>query len=287
MQFSTGIGLRQPHYRDFIESDLQALAPVDFLEVHSENFFSAGGAARSVLAQVRQRFPLSLHGVGLGLGNAHGLHIEHLQALKKLIDWIEPALVSEHVCWTASEDIVLNDLLPLPHTKQALKLLCSHIDQTQTLLKRQILIENATAYVRFKSDEMSEAEFVAQAALQTGCGILLDVNNLYINSVHFEFDPFAALLHFPRGSVKQIHLAGHLATGDGLIDDHGSRVAPAVWRLYQAALTHFGPVPTLIEWDTNIPPLAVLLKEAHMAHEMLEAREKTPKQEDEVSEQWI
>ena len=287
MQFSTGIGLRQPHYRDFIESDLQALAPVDFLEVHSENFFSAGGAAHSVLAQVRQRFPLSLHGVGLGLGNAHGLHIEHLQALKKLIDWIEPALVSEHVCWTASKDIVLNDLLPLPHTKQALKLLCSHIDQTQTLLKRQILIENATAYVRFKSDEMSEAEFVVQAALQTGCGILLDVNNLYINSVHFEFDPFAALSHFPGGSVKQIHLAGHLATGDGLIDDHGSRVAPAVWRLYQAALTHFGPVPTLIEWDTNIPPLAVLLKEAHMAHEMLEAREKTPKQEDEVSEQWI
>ncbi len=274
MQLATGVGLRQPHYRDFIQSEVQALSPVDFVEVHSENFFSAGGAARSVLAQVRQRFALSLHGVGLGLGNAHGLSTEHLQALKQLVDWIEPSLISEHVCWTASTSVVFNDLLPLPHTQTALKLLCRHIDQTQTMLKREILIENATAYVRFAVDEMTETQFIAQAAARTGCGILLDINNLYINSVHFEFDALTALAELPQKSVKQMHLAGHLITTDGLIDDHGSRVAPAVWRLYEAALARFGPLPTLIEWDTDIPPLAVLLEEANTAHQMSQAARK-------------
>jgi uncharacterized protein (UPF0276 family) len=264
-----GIGLRQPHYRQVLEAGQGGLGTAEFFEVHSENFFAPGGAARAVLRQVRERFPVSLHGVGLGLGNAHGISGRHLATLKQLVDETEPILVSEHVCWTAvshgADQIVLNDLLPMPHTLEALGVLVSHIDQTQETLGRRILIENATAYLRFAGDEFDEMSFIAGAAKRSGCGILLDLNNLYINSVHFGFDPVAAFKRLPVEAVQQFHLAGHQATELALIDDHGSPVKGDVWDLYHAALQHFGPRPCLIEWDTAIPPLDVLLGEAAKA----------------------
>lgn len=266
---AVGVGLRHPHYTAFEYADLTELAPAQFVEVHSENFFADGGAARALVRRVRERMPVSLHGVGLGLGNANGLRAPHLAKLKALVDEIEPALVSEHACWTAAaaggSEIALNDLLPLPHTRHALNTLCSHIDEVQTLLKRRILVENTTAYVRFASDEMSEGQFLAAAAQRTGCGILLDLNNLHINAVHFGFDAARELAHLPPDVIGQMHLAGHLVTPDGLVDDHGSRVTPAVWQLYDAALRRFGALPTLIEWDTDIPALDVLLAEAATA----------------------
>ena len=276
-----GLGLRHPHYRAFGQAagaapssgqsgaaEGAALNAVDFLEVHSENFFATGGAARAVLDAVRERWPLSLHGVGLGLGNARGLSEAHLNKLHTLVAAVQPALVSEHVCWTADAHAAYNDLLPLPYTRSALDTLCAHIDQVQTLLKRPILIENATAYVQFAGDEFSEMGFIAEAVRRTGCGVLLDVNNLYINSMHFGFDALAALQELPVRAVGQFHVAGHLDTEDGLVDDHGSRARPAVWALYEAALRRFGAQPTLIEWDTNIPPLEVLLDEARIAREI-------------------
>ncbi len=269
---SVGIGLRQPHYRAVGAAGAPAqaaavIAPASFVEVHSENFFGAGGAARALLEQVRTRWPVSLHGVGLGLGNAHGLDPAHLRALRELVDRIEPALVSEHVCWTAMPGAHFNDLLPLPYTRAALDVLVEHIDQTQQALGRRILIENASAYLRFVGEEMDELSFMAEAARRSGCGVLFDVNNLYVNSVNFGFDAAALLDRLPVECVEEMHLAGHCVTEECLIDDHGARVTPAVWALYDAALARFGATPTLIEWDTRVPPLAVLLGEAARAAE--------------------
>ncbi len=276
-----GLGLRHAHYAAFCQAaatspDPGASGPpndslrsqVDFLEVHSENFFAPGGAARAVLDTVRQRWPISLHGVGLGLGNAQGLDPAHLAKLRALVEDARPALVSEHVCWTADAAATYNDLLPLPYTRHALDALCGHINQVQDLLKRPILIENATAYVQFAGDEFSEMDFIARAVRRTGCGVLLDVNNLHINGVHFGFDAAAALGALPAEAVQQFHVAGHLETEDGLVDDHGSRTRPAVWSLYAQALERFGAQPTLIEWDTAVPALEVLLDEVRIARQL-------------------
>ena len=262
---SVGIGLRQPHYRAVGAAGVAAIAPASFVEVHSENFFGAGGAALAMLARVRADLPVSLHGVGLGLGNAHGLDPAHLRALRALADRIEPALVSEHVCWTAMPGAHFNDLLPLPYTRAALATLVEHIEQTQEALGRRILIENATAYLRFADDEMDELSFMAEAAQRSGCGVLFDVNNLYVNSVNFGFDPVALLDRLPVGLVEEMHLAGHCVSDECLIDDHGARVTPAVWALYDAVLARFGAAPTLIEWDTRVPALEVLIDEASIA----------------------
>jgi uncharacterized protein (UPF0276 family) len=275
-----GIGLRARHYRevvnhhDLVTGEPQALGPAAFLEVHSENFFGEGGAGLQVLQQAREEFPVSLHGVGLGLGNAHGLSGAHLRKLRALVNRIEPALVSEHVCWTAlmqhdGRELAFNDLLPLPYTREALDLLCRHIDQLQDWLGRRVLIENATAYVQFAASDIHEIDFIAEAARRTGCGVLLDVNNLYVNSINHGFEAHAALRRMPQGLVGEYHLAGHLRTDDGLIDDHGSLVVPAVWDLYRAALAQLGPAPTLIEWDTDVPSLDVLVSEAQRAHDCL------------------
>ncbi|HEU4622796.1 MAG TPA: DUF692 domain-containing protein [Burkholderiaceae bacterium] len=269
---AVGIGLRHRHYQQALADDA-SLGPVGFLEVHSENFFAAGGATRAVLERARARWPVSLHGVGLGLGNAHGLAPRHLDQLARLVEWCEPALVSEHVCWTASMtpqgEIAHNDLLPLPYTHEALETLCTHIDRVQNRLKRRIAIENASAYVKFTADEMPELMFVAEAARRTGCGVLLDLNNLHVNATNFGFDAVEALHALPRGVVDEIHLAGHLDADGVLIDDHGSRVRDSVWTLYTHALRRFGPVPTLIEWDTDVPELAVLVDEASRAADLL------------------
>ena len=211
---------------------------------------------------MRADFPVSLHGVGLGLGSAEGLSAVHIAKLKSLVDHIEPVLVSEHLCWGAVAGRHFNDLLPLAHTREALILVVERVARIQDVLRRPILVENISTYLKLEG-EMTEGEFVAEVARRAGCGVLLDVNNLYVNQVNHGNDALAQLeaIH----SVGEIHLAGHLARDGMLIDHHGDRVADPVWRLYEAALERFRPVPTLIEWDTDIPELAVLLEEAEKA----------------------
>ncbi len=267
-RLGAGVGLRARHYRDFLE----ASQPVGWIEVHSENYFGDGGYDRHVLERVRADYPVSLHGVGLGLGSAEGLDERHLAKLKRLVDAIEPALVSEHLCWGAGLGRHFNDLLPLPYTREALALVAERVAKVQDALGRRILVENLSAYLEFAASEMTEGDFIAELARRTGCGILLDVNNLYVNQVNHGTDALATMRAIPVGCVEEIHLAGHLVTEHCLIDHHGSRVTDAVWRLYDAALERFGPVPTLIEWDTDIPELEVLLDEADKARVRMEVR---------------
>ena len=258
----TGVGLRQPHYREVFER-LPALA---FLEVHSENFFLEGGASMHALERARAAYPISLHGVGLSLGSADRLAEEHLAKLKRLVDRVEPALVSEHLCWGGVGGVHFNDLLPLPHTGETLALLADRIDRVQAVLKRPILVENLSAYVEFRDSDMTETAFLAELARRTGCGLLLDINNLYVNAINFGFDPVERLAELDGSAIGQIHLAGHTVVDDCLIDTHGSLVCDAVWSLYAHACRRFGPKPTLIEWDTDLPALDVLLSESARAN---------------------
>ena len=257
----TGIGLRQPHYREVFER----LPELAFLEVHSENFFLDGGASMHALERARAAYPISLHGVGLSLGSADRLAEEHLAKLKRLVDRVEPALVSEHLCWGGVGGVHFNDLLPLPHTGETLALLTDRIDRVQTTLKRRILVENLSAYVEFRDSDMTETAFLAELARRTGCGLLLDINNLYVNATNFGFDPVERLAELDASTIGQIHLAGHTVVDDCLIDTHGSLVSDPVWALYAHACQRFGPRPTLIEWDTDLPMLDVLLSEAARA----------------------
>ena len=257
----TGIGLRQPHYREVFER-LPALA---FLEVHSENFFLDGGASMHALERARAAYPISLHGVGLSLGSADRLADDHLARLKRLVDRVEPALVSEHLCWGGVGGVHFNDLLPLPHTRETLALLAGRIDRVQTTLKRAILVENLSAYVEFRDSDMTETAFLAELARRTGCGLLLDINNLYVNATNFGFDPVERLAELDASTIGQIHLAGHTVVDDCLIDTHGSLVGDPVWSLYAEACRRFGARPTLVEWDTDLPALDVLLSEAARA----------------------
>jgi uncharacterized protein (UPF0276 family) len=266
MPRSAGIGLRAPHYGDI----LSTRPATGWFEAHSENYFGDGGQPLYYLEQVRSLYPLSLHGVGLSLGSADALDREHLRKLKSLVTRFEPALVSEHLSWGAVAGSHLNDLLPLPYTEEALGVVCAHVRQTQDFLGRQILIENISAYLQFRHSTIDEADFIAALASDTGCGILLDVNNLHVNAVNHGIDPLAYLARIPVSAVMEIHLAGFDSAGGMLIDTHGKRVAEPVWELYRHALARFGPAPTLIEWDTDIPALAVLLEEAGRAQEILE-----------------
>ena len=265
LPLGSGIGLRAPHYANF----LGARPAVGWVEVHSENYFGAGGRDRHVLERVRADFPVSLHGVGLGLGSADGFADSHLAKLRDLADWIDPALVSEHLCWGSVAGRHFNDLLPLPCTGQTLRLVAGRVERVQEVLGRRILVENISAYVGMEG-EMHEGEFIAELARRTGCGVLLDVNNLYVNQRNLGSDPLSIMEAID--AVDEIHLAGHLVSGELLIDHHGDRVAPAVWRLYEAALARFGPAPTLIEWDTDIPALEVLVGEADKARDLMEHR---------------
>ncbi|WP_321959979.1 DUF692 domain-containing protein [Paraburkholderia sp. J7] len=258
-----GIGLRHAHYDAFMAGP----PAVDWVEVHSENYFGDGGYDLHVLETVRRDLPVSLHGVGLGLGSAAPLDTAHLARLAQLVARIEPAVVSEHLCWGASAQGALHDLLPMPLTQATLDHLSARVSQMQDALGRAVLIENVSTYVRFRGDTYSEAEFLAALAQHTGCCVLLDVNNLYVNQCNHGEDALAAMAALPPQIVGEIHLAGHRATPAAVIDDHGSRVAPAVWSLYETALERFGATPTLIEWDTAVPPLEVLLDEARLARE--------------------
>ncbi|MYM24707.1 DUF692 family protein [Duganella sp. FT135W] len=261
MTLGVGVGLRAPHYQQFLAGRQRAA----WLEVHSENYLDQSGWDWHVLQQLRRDYPVSLHGVGLGLGSARGFSAEHLQRVRALVRSVEPVLVSEHLCWGAVADRQLNDLLPLTLDRAALDLLSERVSRVQDALGRQLLLENVSSYVRFHADAMSEAEFLAALALRTGCGLLLDINNLYVNQCNHGEDALAAIAAIAPGTVGELHLGGHLVTPEVVIDHHGANVAEPVWRLYEAALARFGALPTLIEWDTAIPPLEVLLAEADKA----------------------
>jgi uncharacterized protein (UPF0276 family) len=264
-RLGVGVGLRAPHYRDFLEQR----PALDWLEIHTENYLSPGGWDAQVIERLRADYPVSMHGVGLGIGSARGFSEHHLARVRAAISRIEPVLVSEHLCWGAVDARHLHDLLPLPLTAEALALVCERVERVQEALKRSILLENVSTYLRFRDDAMSEAAFLAEVAGRTGCGVLLDINNLYVNQCNHGEDALAAMQQLQPGTVGEFHLAGHLVTPDAVIDHHGDVVAAPVWELYEAALTRFGPMATLIEWDTDIPPLAVLLEQANAARRLL------------------
>jgi len=260
-----GIGLRTPHY----QATLQTRPPVSFLEVHSENFFGDGGQPLRYLTRFREDYPVSSHGVGLSLGSADPVNPVHLQKLKRLVDRIEPTLVSEHLCWVGVDGRYLNDLLPLPYTEESLAHVVDQVDRVQSYLGRRILVENVSSYLQFVESTIPEWEFVREVARRAGCGILLDVNNIHVNAVNHGFDAHTFIDAIEPGSVGEIHLAGFQDTGELLIDTHGDLVSDPVWQLYRYALARLGPVPTLIEWDIDIPSLEVLLGEAAKADRML------------------
>lgn len=265
-----GIGLRAIHHKEVV-----ACGPaVGWFEAHSENYFARGGAARRVIEAVRRSYPLSLHGVGLSIGSTDPLDATHLAEVVRLTRELEPMLVSEHLCWGSAGGRFTNDLLPLPYTEEALRHMVARVGQVQDSLGRQMLIENVSSYLQFEHSQIDEWDFLAELARQSGCGLLLDVNNIYVSAMNHGFDALRFLSGIPRDVVQEIHLAGHsVHTVEGReirIDTHSAPVCDAVWNLYSAALERFGPVPTLIEWDSDIPALEVLVAEARKADRKLE-----------------
>lgn len=263
-----GIGLRFPHH-DRVLAETPAAA---WLEVHPENYLV--GPARDVLTAVRRDYPLSLHATGLSLGSAAGLDGAHLAALAELARRVEPGLISDHLSWSAAAGVHLPDLLPLPYTDDALGVVVRNLDQAQTALKRPLLVENPSTYLRFAQSVLGEAEFLGEVVRRSGCGVLLDVNNVFVSASNLGEDPTARLAQLldavPAEAVGEIHLAGHAVKrlDDGVvlrIDDHGSAVSPEVWALFETAVAALGPRPSLIEWDTDVPALEVLLAEAALA----------------------
>ena len=255
-------------------AEVLARRPRDlWFEVHAENFMYDERAALS-LERIREFAALSLHGVALSLGGAERLNSEHLTRLKNLVDRFDPFLISEHLAWSSIDGAYLNDLLPLPYDRETLELLISHVNQAQEVLRRSILIENPSRYLSFRCSTLDEAAFLTELSQRTGCRLLCDLNNLYVSSRNIDVDVAKYLSELPVGCVAEIHLAGHstveTATGPVLIDDHGSRVCDAVWTLYRQALERFGSLPTLIEWDNDLPSLSVLLNEASKGRAVLE-----------------
>jgi hypothetical protein len=260
-----GIGLRAPHYRELLD----ARPALGMLEVHSENYFGEGGQPHWFLERLRAHYPLSLHGVGLGLGSVDPLSATHLGKLARLIERYQPCLVSEHLCWSAAGGRHLNDLLPLPYTQEALAHVCARVSEVQDRLGRELLVENISSYLRFRHSTIPEWEFFAEVARRTGCGLLLDVNNVYVSAVNHGFDPREYLRAIPADAVREVHLAGFERAPQMLIDTHGYPVSEPVWALYRETIARIGPRPTLIEWDTDLPPLAALLAEAHRADDAI------------------
>ncbi len=263
-----GVGLRAAHFRQVLDT----WPEVGWFEVHSENFFAPGGEPLRVLEAVRERYPVSLHGVGLSLGSSDELSRRHLEKLKRLVDRIEPAAVSEHLCWSSVDGRFLNDLLPLPYTEEALATLCIRIDRVQEFLGRAILVENVSSYVRFAGADMPEWTFIAEVARRSGCRLLLDVNNIHVSASNHGFDAREYLGAIPPHCVAEIHLAGYEIVDDFLVDTHSRPVYPAVWELYAEALARLGPRPTLIEWDNDIPAFDILYGEMVRADRLLEAQ---------------
>jgi uncharacterized protein (UPF0276 family) len=268
----SGVGLRAQHH----EIVIRERPDIGWFEAHTENYFADGGAAVASLMRIRERYPVALHGVGLSLGSMDPLDRDHLARIERAVRRFEPVLVSEHLSWSSVNGRFANDLLPLPYTHEARRHVVSRIDQVQDYLGRQILIENVSSYLEFDCSDMSESTFLQEVASAAGCGILLDINNIYVAAQNHALDPYAYLESISPTLVQEIHLAGHqeitLQGRPVLIDTHGARVCEPVWQLYRHALQRFGRVPTLIEWDTDIPALEVLQQEAARADAMLEAR---------------
>jgi uncharacterized protein (UPF0276 family) len=262
-----GLGLRREHY----EAVLSDRPAVPWFEVISENFMVAGGRPLHVLERVRRDYPVSLHGVSLSLGSAEPLDREHLRKLAALVERVEPSLVSDHLCWTGVGGHNSHDLLPLPHTEEAIQVAAEKIRQVQDALGRRILIENVSTYLRFPHSTMTEWDFVAAVAEAADCDILLDVNNVYVNARNHGFDPVRYLEGIPIGRVREFHIAGHEDHADYVIDTHDHPIADPVWALFRLAVGRFGPVPTLIERDARVPELRELLSEAHEAQTILQA----------------
>ena len=256
-----GLGLRTEHYRDFVA----APQPVDWLEVITENYLVPGGKPLHYLDQIRRDYPMVMHGVALSIGGSEPLDQAYLQDLHALAERVEPAWISDHLCWTGTSSLNLHDLLPLPYTESSLHHLVPRVMQVQDILGRVLLLENVSSYVNYRANEMSEWEFIRELLVRTGCELLLDVNNVYVSSVNHRFDPHAFIDAMPVTAVRQIHLAGHEDHGGYIIDTHDQPICTAVWELYAYAVRRFGHIPTMIERDDNMPPLEVLLAELDVA----------------------
>ncbi|MGC8536364.1 MAG: DUF692 domain-containing protein [Rhizomicrobium sp.] len=267
-----GVGLKAQHYRQVIEH----ACDIGFFEVHAENYMGAGGPPHRYLQAVRERYPLSLHGVGLSIGKAGPLDLSHLGRLKELIARYQPDLFSEHLAWSSHGTDFYNDLLPVPYTRQTLEHICGHIDEVQEALARQILLENPSTYVGFAQSTYSEPQFIAEVAKRTGCGLLFDVNNVHVSCTNQNWDVARYIADYPLDLVQEIHLAGHKPDADEqgrdlLIDSHDRAVSTTIWQLYTEIIDITGALPTLIEWDNDVPEWQILAQEAQFAEAILQA----------------
>jgi len=268
-----GVGLKPQHYRDILDG-----APdIGWFEIHAENYMGEGGPPHAFLTAIRERYPVSLHGVGLSIGGSGPLDKDHLARLRALIDRYQPSLFSEHLAWSSHDTVYLNDLLPLPYTDETLATVCGHVDEVQEALQHRMLLENPSTYLAFAETSMSEVDFLREIVRRTGCGLLLDVNNVFVQAANHGIDATAYLDSFPAEHVGEIHLGGHAedADDDGsalLIDDHGREVADPVWGLYAHALSRTGVQPTLIEWDNDVPDWPTLFAEAKRADAVIDDR---------------
>ena len=265
-----GTGYKAQHFAAILADP----GPVGWLEIHAENYMGAGGRPLAQLRHLAERFPISVHGVGLSIGGEGRLDAEHLARLKELVGWLNPASFSEHLAWSTHDGAYLNDLLPVPYTPATLARVCDHIDEVQDVLGRTMLLENPSTYIAFAETSMTEVEFLSRIAARTGCGLLLDVNNVYVSGINQNYDPMAYLDAFPLASVGEVHLGGHDEDRDDhgnrlLIDSHGAEVVDPVWALYAHVIAKGGPRPTLIEWDNDVPDWPVLQAEAARAAQIL------------------
>lgn len=271
-----GAGLKPEHQQHILD----ARPDVGWFEVHAENYMGAGGPPHFFLERIRALYPVSLHGVGLSIGSAGGMTPGHLARLKTVAERYQPFVISEHLAWSTHDGVFLNDLLPLPYNDATLAIVTRHVDEVQSALGRRVLIENPSTYLRFEGEEMEETEFLRALARRSGCGLLLDVNNVVVSAVNHGFDPLAYLDTFPIEHVGEIHLAGHAVLDDGegplLIDTHDRAVSREVWDLYRRLIARRGPIPTLVEWDTDVPAWPILEAEVAQAETVL--READPLQ---------
>ena len=266
-----GVGYKPQHFADITANP----GPVAWIEIHAENYMGDGGRPLAQLRHLAERFPVSVHGVGLSIGGETPLDRDHLGRLRHLLDWLNPARFSEHLAWSTHDGHFLNDLLPLPYTAATLARVCDHIDEVQEALGRRMLLENPSTYLAFAESDRAETDFLAEVARRTGCGLLLDVNNVFVSAVNQQTDPVSYIDAFPLDRVGEIHLGGHDEDADEhgaplLIDSHGTEVADPVWQLYAHTIERGGARPTLIEWDTDVPDWPVLSEEAARAARLLE-----------------
>lgn len=265
-----GVGLKAQHVDDILKTK----ADIGFFEVHAENYMGAGGIPHAQLSKIRENYPISVHGVGMSIGGSGNIDTDHLKRFKAVIDIYNPSLVSEHLAWSTHDDVFYNDLLPLPYTDETLANVVEHIDQVQTAIGRQILIENPSTYVTFKESHWSEVEFMSEVAKRSGCALLFDVNNVFISATNHGYKPRDYINAYPLHLVKEIHLAGHATDNDDhgdtlLIDAHDREICEDVWKLYELVLSKTGPLPSLIEWDNEVPAWDILANEAQKADVIL------------------